>query len=53
MRHIITVIRRIAGGLASNFIILHPHILAIGTADLDIIGITDGRANRRQVIDIW
>jgi hypothetical protein len=46
MRPIITVTRRIAGALASNFI-LHPHIQAIGTADPDIIGITDRRAIRR------
>jgi hypothetical protein len=41
MRHIITVTRRIAGALASNFS-LHPHIPAIGTADPDmcIVGIT-------------
>ena len=46
MRHIITVTRRIAEALASNFI-LRPHIQAIGTADPDIIGITDRRSNRK------
>jgi hypothetical protein len=42
MRHIITVTCRIAEASASNFIILHPHILVIDTADRDTIAITAG-----------